>query len=106
MTPSSISRIRRRIAGARGVLLEPDGDLSRVLMELESAAEEIPHLGPETPVVEIEALRLELARLAQLASNGTDFWRSWARLLGLEPGYTQGGVLAPEPTVSRIAVRG
>ena len=48
----------------------------------------------------------ELAAMATLARNGESFWRSWGRLLGLEPGYTADGIRAAEPRASHIAVQG
>jgi len=106
MMPSSIGNIQARVARARGALLEPNADLTRVLLELGSAAEEMRGLGSDTLVAELEALRSELAGVGKLARNGEDFWQAWGRLSGLEPSYTPSGVLAAEPNTSRIVVQG
>jgi hypothetical protein len=95
---------------ARAALLAPQPDLASVLLELGSAAEEMGSLGPETApdtaMPELDALRLVLAGVAKLARNGEDFWRGWGRLVGLEPGYTQGGAPVPEQSAARIVVQG
>ena len=106
MTPSSIVSIRAKVAQARTSLLEPGANLTSVLLALESAATELRELGANTPICDLEALRLDLARVAKLARNGEDFWRGWGRLLGLEPAYTSEGLLAVEALTSRIVVQG
>jgi hypothetical protein len=106
MTPSNIASIREQVARAGAALREPGADFTGVLLGLESAVEGMRGLGADTPLAELEALRVELARVATLAHHGEDFWRSWGRLLGLEPGYTPAGVLAAEQSISHIAVEG
>jgi hypothetical protein len=57
---------------------------------------------------DLDALRLDLRRVEGLARNGEDFWRGWSRMLGVEPGYTASGVVAPstDQPSTRIAVTG
>ncbi|MEP6961844.1 MAG: hypothetical protein ABI995_07195 [Acidobacteriota bacterium] len=44
--------------------------------------------------VEMGALRDELAGLKALSHTGEEFWLGWARLWGMDSGYTNGGVPA------------
>jgi hypothetical protein len=57
---------------------------------------------------EIAALRAELQQLQHLVRHGEEFWRGWARVLGLDTGYTPGGGPgAMEGTMaSRLSVKG
>lgn len=103
MTPSSI---RNRLVEVRRLLLEPGADLTRVVQELGVASEELRLLGPGANRSEMDAVKLELSRVARLARNGEAFWGGWGRLLGLEPAYTAAGVLASAPGAASIAVRG
>jgi hypothetical protein len=88
------------------MLVQQRPDLTRVLLDLQYAAEAMRCLGPETPAAELHALRLDLASVATLARNGEDFWTAWGRLSGLEPGYTPEGLRVADPPTSRIAVQG
>jgi len=102
--PLSIASIREQVVLARLALLK--NDIAGGLLRLESAALGMRGLGADTSKSEVEALRVDLARVAMLARNGEEFWRSWGRLVGVEPGYTPAGVLAEAPAASRIAVEG
>ncbi len=117
MTPSSIASIREQVAQSRAALLEPGADLTGPILGLELAVHHMRKLEVSLPAdlaertllkADLENLRLELRGAEQLARNGEDFCRGWGRLLGLEPAYTQAGVLAPlpEPSSARIAVTG
>ena len=117
MTPSSIASVRELVAQSRAALLEPGADLTGPILGLELAVYHMRELEGSVPAdsserallqTDLENLRLELRRVERLARSGEDFWRGWGRLLGLEPGYTQAGVLAPLPeqASARIAVTG
>lgn len=63
---------------------------------------------------QLETLDQELRRAARLGANAAAFWQGWARLLGLDTGYTPAGVTAPAeldaagpaPAARRVSVRG
>ncbi len=55
---------------------------------------------------ELEALQVELRRTSRLLAFGSDFWASWAGLLGLGTGYTAAGVPAEVARGSQVSLRG
>ena len=106
MTPSSSSSLAGRLARVNALLLEPHTDLSGVLKELEAVAGDLCSLGPEISPSELDAVRLEVARVAMLAKGGEEFWRGWGRLAGLEPGYTPAAQLSTERPAPKLAMEG
>jgi hypothetical protein len=123
MTHSATHEIRGRLAGVRAALTggaQPDfaaqmGVLAAAAAQLQDLArgwQQAPPAGPERAAVraELEALEAELGRLKHLVDAGEEFWRGWARMLGLDTGYTAAGVEAPLLTPAaappRLRVKG
>lgn len=53
---------------------------------------------------ELRELQRELKRTARLIRSGSDFWAGWARLLGLDTGYTPAGLPAPPGPAGPVRV--
>jgi hypothetical protein len=54
---------------------------------------------------DLHELQRVLDRTARLIRSGSDFWAGWARLLGLDTGYTPAGLPGPpEPAAGGVHV--
>jgi len=92
-TPESIEECLPGLAEAADLL-------GRVQQELAEG-------GPRDIVLEIHALRREIAGLKRLIGGGAAFYRGWARLLGAAAGgYTPSGEAAPVVPAQSISIRG
>jgi hypothetical protein len=117
--------VREEVAGLRRALLEPGtAALAPLAPRLEGAARDLVTLagglaaaGPlprkdrAALTAEAVALQAELEHVARLTSQGAEFWRGWARLLGLETApelsYTARGTESPAAVApARSSVEG
>lgn len=123
MTRSDIRKIRNDVSGMRAALTSPDpGEIAAQMVGLEAAVRQLGEWersgAPESPEerallrAELEALSAELKRTERLIQNGDEFWRGWARLIGMDTGYTPSGLpgmleaTTPVRVPSRIEVEG
>jgi Lon protease-like protein len=123
MTHCAPDEIRRQVTAVRaGLTGAGEPDFAAQIQALEAAAAQLQALArrwAEAPPgeteraelrAEISALETELRRLARLVEAGDEFWRGWARLLGLDTGYTPAGIaaplLAPGAAARRLTVKG
>ena len=124
MTRSDIRRIRDDVSGVCAALTAPDpGEIAAQMVGLEAAVRQLSdwerggvqggevHIGEEERALlrtELEALRLDLKRTEHLIRNGDEFWRGWARLLGMDTGYTPSGMpgVIEATSRSRVEVEG
>ena len=118
MTRSDIRKIREDVSGMRTALTAPDpGEIAAQMVGLEAALRQLRDWrgsdAPENPEdrallrAELEALSSELKRTERLIQSGDEFWRGWARLIGMDTGYTPSGLpgLIEATTPARGAVR-
>ena len=117
MTRSDIRKIRDDVSGMCAALTAPDpGEIAAQLVGLEAALRQMDAwqatCGEPTEEdrellrAELEALRQDLKRTELLVRNGEEFWRGWARLLGMDTGYTPSGMPAMAEATSRVKVEG
>ena len=121
MTRSDIRKIRDDVSGMRAALTAPDPEeIAAQMVGLEAAVRQLSEwertgadadgCDAESRALlraEFEALRLDLKRTERLVRNGDEFWRGWARLLGMDTGYTPGGMpVEAEIRSSRVKVEG
>jgi hypothetical protein len=123
MTRSDIRKIREDMSGVRVALTAPDpGEIAAQMVGLESAVRQMSEWagkgGPADPEerallrAELEALQGELRGTERLIENGEEFWRGWARLLGMDTGYTPSGLpgvleaTSPRRLPARVEVEG
>lgn len=102
MTRSEIQHVREEVAGMCDALTSPDpGEIAAQLVGLDQALRQLSawqngaEFNEEDRGVlraELEALQADLQRTERLVRNGEDFWRGWARLLGMDTGYTPSGM--------------
>ncbi len=126
---ASVRSVREEVATLRQALLRPDAaPLEQSLPGLEEAVRSLQDVATALaageagmPVADRLRLRDEVARLqadlqgvARLTSRGAEFWRGWARLLGLDatvdasytPRGAAGKVQAGTPQAARISLEG
>lgn len=87
----------------RTALTAPDpGEIAAQMVGLDAAVRQLSDWrGSDAPEnreeqallrAELEALSAELKRTERLIQNGDEFWRDWARLIGMDTGYTPSGL--------------
>ncbi len=116
MTHSDIRKIRDDVSGVCAALTTPDpGEIAAQMVGLDAAVRQLSEWersgvqdGEEERGLlraELEALQSELRRTEHLIRNGDEFWRGWARLLGMDTGYTPSGLPGVIQATSRSRVK-
>lgn len=106
MTPSKIAEIREQVARTREALLS-SADLTDQILALEAAVAQLQQLQASgVTKEELAVLRFEIQRVEALVDQGEAFWRNCSRWVGLDTGYTPGGVVAPWEAPPRVKVDG
>ena len=110
--PSEIDSIREQVAllGASLVSSDPE-EIARRLPGVHDAIHRLRNLAIDVHDsaeirAEIKALRSELHRVERLIQTGTLFWSGWARLLGLDTGYSQAGFIPSPADPGRLSLQG
>jgi hypothetical protein len=119
MTHSDIRKIRDDVSGVCAALTAPDpGEIAAQMVGLEAAVRQLSEwercgvqdAQEENALLraELEALQQDLQRTERLIRSGDEFWRGWARLLGMDTGYTPSGMpgVIEATSRSRVEVEG
>jgi hypothetical protein len=111
-----LSHARARIARMRAALLAPTPEaIEQCLPALAEAADLLGRVqqdlaaggGRDNLIMDLQALKRELAGVRQLIAHGAGFYRGWAQLLGAATaGYMPSGEAAPVAPSGKISIRG